>query len=155
MASRPREQAAVTAAILGRRAPAASGRGEGQREHRWDHTHPWDCSVEPEVARGGSATRAPAVAAVRQQPPARIGLGRGAGVRRAMVRALAFTARTGKAWRLGTVAVGKLQLAGHGERALSTMAATSACGWRARERVESEPETTREAEGRVNEARAL
>jgi len=72
-----------------------------------------------------------------------------------MVRALAFTARTGKAWRLGTVAVGKLQLAGHGERALSTMAATSACGWRARERVESEPETIREAEGRVNEARAL
>jgi len=60
MASRPREQAAVTAAILGRRAPAAAGRGEGQREHRWDHTHPWDCSVEPEVARGGSATRAPA-----------------------------------------------------------------------------------------------
>jgi len=77
MASRPREQAAVTAAILGRRAPAAAGRGEGQREHRWDHTHPWDCSVEPEVARGGSATRAPAVAAVRQQPPARIGAGKG------------------------------------------------------------------------------
>ena len=60
MASRPREQAAVTTAILGRRAPAAASRGEGQREHRWDHTHPWDCSVEPEVARGGSATRAPA-----------------------------------------------------------------------------------------------
>ena len=69
MASRPREQAAVTAAILGRRAPAAASRGEGQREHRWDHTHPWDYSVEPEVARGGSATRAPAVVAVRQQPP--------------------------------------------------------------------------------------
>ena len=45
MASRPREQAVVTAAILGRRAPVAAGRGEGQREHRWDHTHPWDCSV--------------------------------------------------------------------------------------------------------------
>jgi len=79
MASRPREQAAVTAAILGRRAPAVSGRGEGQREHRWDHMHLWDCSVEPEVARGGSATRAPAVTAVQQQPSSRMALAAGGG----------------------------------------------------------------------------